>query len=54
MPNINMKEIDELDRQKAFDQLMSNLNEAEVSICEEGTISSEDMEKEVDNLITSN
>lgn len=42
-----MKELDELDKQKALYQLMSKLNEAEISIHEEGTISADDLEKEL-------
>ena len=38
---IDMKELDELDKQKALYTLMSKLNEAEVSIREEGTISAD-------------
>lgn len=44
---IDMKELDELDKQKALNQLMSKLNEAEISIREEGTISADDLEKEL-------
>lgn len=44
---IDMKELDELDKQKALYQLMSKLNEAEISIREEGTISADDLEKEL-------
>lgn len=44
---IDMKELDELDRQKALIQLMSKLNEAEESIREEGTISAEALEEEL-------
>ncbi len=44
---IDMKELDELDRQKSFYQLMSKLNEAEKSIREEGTISADELEKEL-------
>ena len=44
---IDMKELDELDKQKALYQLMSKLNEAEISIHEEGTISADDLEKEL-------
>ena len=42
-----MKELDELDKQKALYTLMSKLNEAEVSIREEGTISADDLEAEL-------
>jgi hypothetical protein len=42
-----MKELDELDRQKALYQLMSKLNEAEISIREEGTISADELEAEL-------
>ena len=44
---IDMKELDELDRQKALYQLMSKLNDAEISICEEGTISADELEVEL-------
>ena len=44
---IDMEELDELDRQKALYQLMSKLNEAEISIREEGTVSADDMEAEL-------
>ena len=47
---IDMKELDELDKQKALYTLMSKLNEAEVSIREEGTISADDLEAEVERL----
>ena len=42
-----MKELDELDKQKALYQLMNKLNEAEVSIREEGTVSAEALEAEL-------
>lgn len=41
---IDMKELDELDRQKALYQLMGKLNEAESSIREEGTITADELE----------
>ena len=44
---IDMKELDELDKQKALYTLMSKLNEAEVSIREEGTISADNLEAEL-------
>ena len=44
---IDMKELDELDRQKALYQLMSKLNDAEISIREEGTISADELEVEL-------
>ena len=44
---IDMKELDELDKQKALYQLMNKLNEAEVSIREEGTVSAEALEAEL-------
>ena len=44
---IDMKELDELDRQKSFYQLMCKLNEAEISVREEGTISADELEKEL-------
>ena len=44
---IDMKELDELDKHKELLKLMSKLSEAKVSIREEGTISSDDLEKEL-------
>ena len=41
-----VEELDELDKQKALYQLMSKLNEAEISIREEGTVSADDLEAE--------
>lgn len=46
-----MRVLDESDKQKAFYQLMTKLNEAEVSIEEEGTISADDLEKELQDCI---
>ena len=48
---IDMKELDELDKQKALYQLMNKLNEAEVSIREEGTVSAEALEAELEKSI---
>ena len=42
-----MKELDELDKRKALYRLMSKLNEAEMSIVEEGTISADELEAEL-------
>lgn len=42
-----MKELDELDKQKALYELMTKLNEAETSIREEGTISADELEAEL-------
>jgi hypothetical protein len=42
-----MAELDELDKQKALLQLMTKLAEAKVSVREEGTISADDLEKEL-------
>jgi prevent-host-death family protein len=44
---IDMKELDELDKQKALMQLMEKLKEAEKSICEEGTVSADELEREL-------
>ncbi|MCR5517609.1 MAG: type II toxin-antitoxin system prevent-host-death family antitoxin [Lachnospiraceae bacterium] len=44
---IDMKELDELDKNKALLQLMSKLNESKLSVRDEGTISSEELEKEL-------
>lgn len=45
---IDMKELDELDRQKALLQLMTNLNDSKRSVMEEGTIPLEELEAELD------
>lgn len=42
-----MKEFDKLEKQKELYQLMGKMNEAEKSIREEGTISADDLEKEL-------
>lgn len=44
---IDMKELDELDKKKALYELMSRLEEAEESICTEGTVPAEEVEKEL-------
>ena len=44
---IDMKELDELDKQKALLTLMTKLNEAKTSVYKEGTISADDLEKEL-------
>ncbi len=44
---IDMRELDELDKMKALNTLMYKLNEAERSIREQGTISSEELEAEL-------
>lgn len=44
---IDMKELDELDKQKSLYQLMTKLNEAETSIREKGTISADELEAEL-------
>ncbi len=44
---IDMKELDELDKQRALLSLMSKLNDAKISVREEGTISAEDLEKKL-------
>jgi hypothetical protein len=44
---IDMKELDELDKQRALMQLMTRLNDAKTSVQEEGTISSDDLEAEL-------
>lgn len=43
-----MKELDELDTLKAKLQLLTKLNEAKISIKDEGTISADDLEKELE------
>ncbi|MGF7017227.1 prevent-host-death family protein [Lachnospiraceae bacterium PF1-21] len=44
---VDIKELDELDQQKALYQLMNKLNDAEISIREEGTISADKLEEEL-------
>ena len=44
---MDMAELDELDKQKALLQLMTKLAEAKVSVREEGTVSADDLEKEL-------
>lgn len=44
---IDMQELDELDKQKALNQLLFKLQEAENSIITEGTISADELEKEL-------
>ena len=44
---IDMKELDELDKQKSLYQLMTKLNEAETSIREKRTISADELEAEL-------
>ena len=45
---IDIKELDELDKQKALYQLMTKLETAEKSIIEEGTISADELEAELE------
>lgn len=44
---IDIRELDELDKQKALLTLMGKLNDAKASVREEGTISADDLEKEL-------
>ena len=44
---IDMKELDELDKQKALLTLLTKLNEAKESFEREGTISADDLEAEL-------
>ena len=44
---VDMKELDELDKQNALLQLLTKLNEAKTSIRDEGTISANALEKEL-------
>ena len=44
---VDIQELDELDQQKALLQLMTKLAEAKISVKEEGTISAEELEKEL-------
>ena len=44
---IDMKELDELDKLKALNELMNRLDDAEKSIREHGTISADELEAEL-------
>lgn len=44
---IDMKELDDLDKQKALNQLMAKLNDAEISIQKDGTVSADELEAEL-------
>lgn len=44
---IDMKELDDLDRQKALLQLMMHLNDSKISVREEGTVPLEELEAEL-------
>ena len=44
---IDMQELDELDKQKALNQLLLKLQEAENSVIMEGTIPADELEKEL-------
>ncbi len=44
---IDMRELDELDKDSAFVKLMSKLNKAKISIRREGTISSDDLKRKL-------
>ncbi len=45
---VDITELDELDKQKALLKLMTKLTEAKISVREEGTISADDLEKELE------
>ena len=44
---IDIQELDELDKQKALNQLLMKLQEAENSVITEGTISADELENEL-------
>lgn len=44
---VDMQELDELDKQKSLNQLLLKLQEAENSVITEGTISADELEKEL-------
>ncbi len=44
---VDMQELDDLDKQKALNQLLLKLQEAEDSVVSEGTISADNLEKEL-------
>lgn len=45
---IDINELDELDKQKSLLQLMTKLNDSKASVIEDGTISADELEKELD------
>lgn len=45
---IDIRELDELDKQKALNKLLLKLQEAERSVIAEGTISADELEKELE------
>ena len=54
MPDMNSSENTdrkELDKQEALDVLQNKLNEAEISIPKEGTISAEELEAELQDIL---
>ena len=44
---MDIQELDKQDKQKAFNQLLLRLQEAESSVISEGTISADELEKEL-------
>lgn len=44
---VDMKELDELDRKVALLKLMAKLTEAKISVGKSGTVSADDLEKEL-------
>ena len=47
-----MQELDELDKQKALNQLLSKLQEAETSVIKEGAIYKEDFMRKLFGIVT--
>lgn len=47
---IDMQELDDLDKQKALNQLLLTLQDAEQSVISEGSISADELEKELEVL----
>lgn len=45
---IDMQKLEELDKQKALNQLLLKLQEAENSVITEGTISADELKKELE------
>ena len=49
---IDMKELDDLDKQKALLQLMTKLNDSKRSVAEDGTVSIEELEEQLFGIKT--
>ena|GEM_PF-36546 len=50
---IDIEELDELDKMKALNKLLLKLQTAEKSVLEEGTVSADELEKELGGIMSS-